>query len=183
MAVLFLGYVNDPVVLKAFGAIIGNRFGNADYESVFEEEPVKFENSGTVRSGRLTSLHADRKTKRVVLAFLKPSVTAARVIQRLGFAPAKAVLAATAHQSQIERMERSGADMSPGYVAFRNERAPLTDTGNAFLITDKRTDRRRLEELAIAIIGDFVFPEFVLKPQTKPDVPLAPVEHTTPQVG
>ena len=104
MAVLLLGYVNDPVVLETFGAVIGCRFGNADYESVFEEVPNEFSNLGTIRSGRLTYSHVGRKIKRVVLAFLNPSVTAARVIDRLGFAPAKAVLVATARAEPIKRV-------------------------------------------------------------------------------
>ena len=183
MAVLLLGYVNDPVVLETFGAIIGCRLGNVDYESVFEEVPNEFSNFGTVRSGRLTYLHSGRKIKRVVLAFLNPSVTATRVIDRLGFAPANAVLAATAHQSQIERMARFGTDMSPGYAAFRNERAPLTDVLNSFLVTGERRDKGWGEELAKAIVHNFVFPELATPTERKLDEPIAPVERTMPQAG
>jgi hypothetical protein len=183
MAVLLLGYVNDPVVLETFGAIIGCRFGSADYESVFEEVPTEFSNFGTIRSGRLTYLHSGRKIKRVVLAFLNPSVTAARVIDRLGFAPANAVLAAKAHPSQIERMQRSGADLSSGYAVFCNERAPYTDVGNAFLVTGERRDKGWSEELAKAIVHNFVFPELATAPERKLDEPIVPAERTMPQAG
>ena len=183
MAVLFLGYVNDPVALETFGAIIGDRLDSADCKSVFEEEPAEFSNFGTVRTGRLTALHSGRKTKRVVLAFLNPRVTAARVIGTLGFAPARAVLVATAHSDQIKRMKRAGIGLRKGFGAFCGERAPVTDTANAFLIIGKRIDRRRSEELAAAIVRNFVFPEAVARDEIDSNKLVVPVVHTVPQYG